>query len=308
MHTSCAMVHRLDWSALQYVLAVADKGSLVTAARELGVNHTTVLRRIRSFEQQIGARLFERRTTGHVLSAAGEELVAAARSMKDTLLEAERRIAGEDLRLEGTVRLTTADTLAQTILPRALASFGAAHPGVRIDLSTTNTMLSLTRRDAEVAVRPSKEAAPAYVGRRVSEIAIALYASPGYLDAMPARSDLGRHRWLGLDESLARTTIARWMTRELGDAPVALRVDSLTALSHVALAGMGVAALPCYLGDTTRGLRRVRGPIAEMATELWVLTHEDLKRTARIRAITDWLVERLSRDRDLLAGRRPLQP
>ena len=97
------------------------------------------------------------------------------------------------------------------------------------------------------------------------------------------------------------------MARELGDVTVALRVDSLTALCHAAIAGMGVAALPCYLGDTMRGLRRVRGPVPEMATELWVLTHEDLKRTARIRALTDWLVERLSRDRDLLVGRRPLR-
>ena len=301
------MAHNVDWGGIQYVLAVADKGSLVTAARELGVNHTTVLRRIRSFEQQIGARLFERRSTGHVLSRAGEELVDAARSMRETLLEAERRIAGEDLRLEGTVRVTTTDTLAHTILPRVLARFGATHPGVRIDLSTTNAMLSLTRRDAEVAVRPSKEAAPSYVGRRVSDVAIALYGAPSYLDAVPARTSLERHRWLALDERLSRTTIARWMTRQLGDAPIVLRVDSLTALCHAARAGMGVAALPCYLGDTTRGLRRVRGPVPEMATELWVLTHEDLKRTARIRALTDWLVEQLSRDRDLLAGRRPLE-
>jgi DNA-binding transcriptional LysR family regulator len=301
------MSHNLDWSGIRYVLAVADRGSLVTAARELGVNHTTVLRRIRSFEQQIGARLFERRSTGHVLSRAGEELVDAARSMRDTLLEAERRIAGEDLRLEGTVRVTTTDTLAHTILPPVLASFGATHPGVRIDLSTTNTMLSLSRRDAEVAVRPSKEAAPSYVGRRVSDVAIALYGSASYLETVPARTDLGRHRWLALDESLSRTTIARWMTRELGDVTIVLRVDSLTALCHAARAGMGVAALPCYLGDTARGLRRVRGPVPEMSTELWVLTHEDLKRTTRIRALTDWLVEQLSRDRDLLAGRRPLK-
>lgn len=298
-------MHILDWSGIQYVLAVADKGSLVTAARQLGVNHTTVLRRIRAFETQLGARLFERRTTGHVLSPAGETLVAAARLMQDTLLETERRIAGTDLRLEGTVRVTTTDTLAHTILPRILAGFGVEHPDVRIDLSTTNTMLSLTRRDAEVAVRPSKESAPSYFGRRVSELAIALYASSSYLERTPARTDLERHRWIALDESLARTTIARWMARAIGAAPIAMRVDSLTALQHAALAGIGVAALPCYLGDSSAGLRRVRGPIAEMATELWVLTHEELRRTTRIRALTDWLVAGLSEERDLLTGRRP---
>jgi molybdate transport repressor ModE-like protein len=300
-------MHNLDWNGIQYVLAVADKGSLVAAARDLGVSHTTVLRRIRAFEERLKARLFERRTTGHVLSPAGEALVAAARSIQETLRDAERRIVGEDLRLEGSVRVTTTDTLFHTVLPRVLAGFGAEHPDVRIDLSTTNAMLNLTRRDAEVAVRPSKEAAPTYLGRRVSEVAFALYASPKYLERTAARTDLGRHRWVALDESLARTTIARWMARELDDAPVAMRVDSLTALCHGAVAGIGVAALPCYLGDGTRGLRRVRGPIPEMATELWVLTHEDLRRTARIRALTDWLVDELSKERELFAGRRPFK-
>ena len=298
------MVHNLDWGGLQFVLAVAERGSLVTAARELGVNHTTVMRRIRQLEGRMGVRLFERRTTGHVLSPAGEALVAAARSMREMLVDAERRIAGEDLRLEGAVRVTTTDTLAHTILPGVLASFGAEHPGVRVDLSTTSSILSLTRRDADVAVRPSKHVAPSYVGRRVSEVAIALYASAAYLERVPARSDLMRHRWIGVDESLASTTVGRWMGRELPGASVVLRVDSLTAACHAAVAGIGVAALPCYLGDTTRGLRRVRGPVPEMATELWVLTHEDLKRVARIRALTDWLVERLAAQRDLIAGRR----
>lgn len=306
MHIGPAFMHSIDWGDLQHFLAVADEGSLVAAARELGVDHTTVLRRLRAFEAQIGATLFERRTTGHVLTPAGEALARAVRTMHETLADAERRIAGEDLRLEGTVRVTTTDTLAHTILPRALARFGAEHPGVRIDLSTTNTMLSLTRRDAEVAVRPSKEALPSYVGRRVAEVAIALYAAPRYLEHERAR-DLERHRWIALDESLARTTIARWMAREVGAAPIAMRVDSVTALCHAAVAGLGVAALPCYLGDLTRGLRRVRGPVAEMATELWVLTHEDLRRTARIRALTDRLVDELGSERDLLAGRRPLK-
>jgi DNA-binding transcriptional LysR family regulator len=300
-------MHNVDWSGLQYILAVAEKGSLTTAARVLGVNHTTVLRRVRMVEAQVGARLFDRRTTGHVLSPSGEALVAAARTMQETLLDAERRIAGKDLRIEGTVRVTTADTLAHTILPRVLASFGFEHPAVRIDLSTSNAMLNLTRRDAEIAIRPSREAAPSYIGRRVSEIAFALYAAPSYLERTPARAELGRHRWLGVDESLSRTTVARWMAKELAGAPVAMRADSLMALFHAAVGGAGVAPLPCYLGDGSRGLRRVRAPIAEMATELWILTHEDVKRMTRIRALADWLVSALTKERALLSGKRGLK-
>jgi DNA-binding transcriptional LysR family regulator len=299
----------MNWADLQFVLAVAEKGSLITAAKELGVNHSTVLRRVRGFEEELGAKLFERRSTGHTLSPAGEELVKTARSMREMLIDTSRRIAGEDLRLEGTVRVTTTDTLAVSVLPKALASFSREHSGVRVDLSTTNQMLSLSRRDAEVAIRPSKEAAASYVGRRVSELAIALYASPTYLDRVAtARTDLDRHVWLGLDESLSRTTIARWMTKTVPNAPVIFRADSVTALFHAAMAGLGVAALPCYLGDTTRSLRRVRtNPIDEMRTELWVLTHEDLKRTARIRTFTEWIARELSKDSDLLEGRRMIR-
>jgi DNA-binding transcriptional LysR family regulator len=301
-------MHNMNWADLQFVLAVAEKGSLITAAKELGVNHSTVLRRVRGFEEELGAKLFERRSTGHSLSPAGEELVKTARSMREMLIDTSRRIAGEDLRLDGTVRVTTTDTLAVSVLPKVLASFSQEHPGVRVDLSTTNQMLSLSRRDAEVAIRPSKQAAASYVGRRVSELAIALYASASYLDRIPARSDLETHVWLGLDESLAGTTIGRWMTKELPNARVVFRVDSVTALFYAAMSGMGVAALPCYLGDTTKSLRRVRStPIDEMRTELWVLTHEDLKRTARIRTFTEWISKGLAKDADLLEGRRPIR-
>jgi len=297
----------VDWGALPFVLALAEKGSLVTAARLLGVNHTTVLRRIRAVEEQLGTQLFERRTTGHILSPAGEKLVASARQMQELFVDAERRIAGEDLRLEGTIRLTTTDTLALTILPGILRAFSAEHSAVRIDMTTTNTMLSLARRDAEVAVRPSKNAAPSYVGRRVSELAMAIYATPRYFDRVPARVELAKHVWLGLDESLAQTTIAKWMARALpSDVTIAMRFDSVMALAHGAASGAGVAALPCYVGDTMPALQRVRaGTIDELATELWILTHEDLRRTARVRAITDALALGLAKERELLEGRRP---
>jgi DNA-binding transcriptional LysR family regulator len=314
MHHSCARMHSLpggdpqDFGDLPFFLAMAEHGSLPAAARALGVNHSTVLRRIRAFETRLGARLFERRTTGHVLTTAGDAFLVTARQMREMLVDAERRIAGEDLRLEGTVRMTTTDTLAHSVLPRVLAGFAVEHPGLRVDLTTANTFLSLSRRDAEVALRPSKEALPSYVGRRVAEIAFALYAAPSYLDRIPARTDLERHVWLGLDESLDRTTIARWMAAEIPRARLALRVDSLTALAHAAAGGVGVAALPCYLGDgpgMSRALRRIRGPVHEMVTELWILTHEDLKRTARIRAVTDWLADHLGKEHDLFVGRRP---
>jgi DNA-binding transcriptional LysR family regulator len=295
-------MHNLSWTDLQHVLAVAEAGSLLGGARALGVNHTTVLRRIASFEHELGVKLFARSPTGYTLTAAGEEIAAAARTMQDTVHAMERKVAGRDLRLTGTVRITTADTLAASILPPVLAAFTRAQPAIALELSTTNAMTNLSKRDADVAVRPTRNPPPNLIGRRVATVAIALYAAPSYLAHAPARRALDKHAWLAPDDSLASTTIWRWFAREVGGTPI-LRGDSLTALARAAVAGLGVCALPCYLADPMPGLSRVRGPIAEMATDLWVLTHEDLRDTARIRALTDHLAAELTARRDVIEGR-----
>ena len=179
------------------------------------------------------------------------------------------------------------------------------HPGVRLELTTTTAMVSLTKRDADLAVRPTRKPPPNLVGRRVSPLAFALYAAPSYLARVPAKRDLARHTWLAPDDSLATTTIARWMARAVPGDQIALRADTLTALAYAAAAGIGVVALPCYLGDSLAQLRRVRGVIPEMASELWVLTHEDLRGTARIRVVNDALVTALVAQQPLFAGQRP---
>lgn len=304
MQSEIAKMHSLDWNDLQYVLAVAEHGSLARAARALGVNHTTVLRRIAVFEDHLGVRLFDRLPAGYAATPAGEELAEVARAMRERVTDVERRLVGQDLRLTGTVRITTTDTLAQSVMPAALARVIAQHPGVELEMTTTTALVSLTRRDADIAVRPSANPLPNLIGRRVASVAFALYAAPSYLAHAPARRDLADHAWIAPDDSLASTTIARWMARTLPAARVALRADTLTAMAHAALGGLGVVALPCYLGDRLAPLRRVRGVIAEMATELWVLTHEDLRATARVRAVTDALVAALTAERDLLQGRR----
>jgi len=292
---------RLEWDDLRYVLAVADAGSLEGAARHLGVNHTTVLRRIGAFEQRLGLRLFERLPTGYVLTAGGEELIAAARHIDDTVTGLARKLAGQDLRLSGPLRITTTDTLMGSILPDILAEFRAAHPGIGIEVAVSNLMFNLTKRDADVAIRPANDPPETLVGRRVAKIAFAIYGSPRYL-ARRKGDDLAAHRWVGPDDSLAATSVARWMRTEVPDSEITLRADSLVALRQAAQAGLGLAALPCYLGDTSPGLVCVRGPIAAMQTALWVLTHQDLRRTARIRAFTEFAADAFVRRRALLEG------
>jgi len=293
----------MEWDDLRYVLAVAEAGSLAGAARALGVNHTTVLRRITAFEATLGLRLFERLPTGYVLTAGGEELITAARTISDTVTTLERRLVGQDLRLSGTVRITTTDTLMATLLPDVLAGFRTEQPGIALEVALANAMANLSRRDADVAIRPSNNPPETLVGRRVAAIAFAIYGSPAYLAEHNPAGDLAGHRWVAPDDNLAATTAAQWMRSELPESEVVLRADSLLALRQSAEAGLGLAALPCYLGDTAPGLVRVRPPVPAMETALWVLPHDDLRHTARIRAFTEFAATALGRHRELLEGR-----
>jgi DNA-binding transcriptional LysR family regulator len=291
----------MEWDDLRFVLAVAEAGSLAGAARRLGVNHTTVLRRIGAFEKRLGVRLFERLPTGYVPTAGGEELIAAARAVDETVTRLERKLAGKDLRLSGVVRVTTTDTLMDSILPDMLRAFRDSHPGIQVEVAISNLMFNLTKREADVAIRPASKPPETLVGRRVAKIAFAIYASPRYLADNP-RQDLPGHRWVVPDDSLAGTAAGKWMRSQFAGSEIALRADSLLALRQAAQAGLGLAPLPCYLGDAAPDLVRVDGPIAEMETSLWILTHADLRHTARIRAFTEFAANALAQRRPLFEG------
>jgi DNA-binding transcriptional LysR family regulator len=294
----------MDWDDLRYVLAVAGAGSLAGAARALGVNHTTVLRRIAAAEKRLGVRLFERLRGGYLPTAAGEELIEAARHIDAAVTDLGRRLAGRDLRLSGVVRVSTVDTLVASLLPEILAAFRERHPGIQVEVAVTNVMANLTRRDADVAIRAANDPHETLVGRRAGTIAFAIYGSRTYLATRRAGTPLDQHRWVAPDDSMAATSIGRWMRTALPEAEVALRADSLVTMRQAAAAGLGVAPLPCYLGDGTDGLVRMHPTIAAMATGLWILTHADLRETARVRAFTAFVAEAFAERRHLLEGTR----
>jgi len=296
---------RIAWDDLRYVLAVAHEGSLAGAARALGVNHTTVLRRVNAFEERLGLRLFDRLSSGYALTPGGEELIDAARHMEDTALALERRLAGQDRRLAGRVRVTTTDTLASSLLPGVLAAFTQRYPRIEVELTISNIVVSLARRGADVAIRPADHQPEALVGRRVSSVAFAIYAGARSNITPSDIAGLSARPWVAPDDSLSETSVARWMRATLPEAAIALRANSLLALRQASAAGLGLAALPCYLADGAPDLVRVHPPIAAMSTALWVLTHEDLRASARVRAFTDFVAVALARNRPLLEGRAP---
>jgi DNA-binding transcriptional LysR family regulator len=305
MQRSYASMHRLDWNDLRYLLAVADHGSLSGAARALSVNHSTVLRRIGRFEDQLAVRLFERLPSGYALTAAGEALADSARQISDTVTSVERRIVGQDLRLSGHVRVATTDTLALFILPAMVARFRAAHPEVQIELAAGNPQADLTRRDADVAVRPTQRPPDHLIGRKICRVAYAPYASHSYLAQHRARTALSKHVWVAPDESMASSVVGSYTQRRLQGAAISFRANSLALLAKAAEAGLGVAMLPCYLGESV-GLTRIRDPLDEVTTDLWLLSHADLRKTARIRALIEFLSETLTEKKALIEGRAKL--
>ena len=295
----------MNWDDLRVVLAIAQEGTLSGAARSLRVTHSTVFRRLGAIEGNLGVRLFERFRDGYSATPAGEAAAALAGRFASEFVALERRLSGQDLRPSGTVRIATTDTIC-TMLMRHVPALRLAHPEIHLEITISNAMANLTRREADVALRPVPGAPETLVGRRIADVAHAIYCSTAYI-ARHRNGDSNSYEWVGLDDTLATTVIGRWMHGNVRDARIAVRVDGLPAARDAARAGMGVALLPCYLGDEDDGLRRLM-PATAVRSVLWLLTHNDLKRTARIRAVMDFLGTALGSERALLEGRRYSSP
>jgi DNA-binding transcriptional LysR family regulator len=290
------MPNPLDWDDLRHFLAIVERGSISGAAALLKVNHSTVLRRIGALEDRLGQRLFDRLPAGYVLTTEGQALAEELRGVREQIETAARRLQGGDAQVRGTVRLTTTDTLLQSLLLPLLATFRTQHPAVQLEVTVNNSFLNLTQREADVAVRGSNQPPENLVGRRVGRIQTALHASQAYLDAIGPGATRADWQWVALDESLAHLEQARWLREHVEPARIALRVDTLVGMADAVAAGLGVGLLLCPLADRRAGLVRLEPPDPRLDTQIWVLTHPDLKAVARIRALTDFLVESLSAD------------
>ena len=301
-HYLCAAMHKtLNWTDLQYVLAVAEKGTLAGAGRALGVSHTTILRRIAAVEETFGVRLFDHLPSGYAVTAAGGEVLAPARELSGAVATLERRLAGRDLRLEGLIRVATLDTLMASLLPRILAAFQAEHPGVELEVSGATALANLSQRDADVAIRVASNPPETLVGRRLASVGMGVCG-----DLPDDVSDWGlqewsARRWVAPSAALAETNIARWMRTALPAANIVFQADSALAMGWAVQAGVGVAALPWYLAPALPGLRwRPLPTPLESPAGLWVLSHRDLRRTPRVRAFTDFVCHELALHRSLI--------
>lgn len=294
-----------DWNDLRLILAIMRNGSLTGAAKDLGVNHSTAFRRLGALEERIGVRLFERMPGGiYAPTAAGGRSAAAAEVVETEMAALDREIAGRDHRLTGRLRVTSSETFAYRLLTGQIAQFRAKQPGIAVELILDNRVLSLSRREADIALRVTRPREGDLYGRKLSDIGWTAYGSPDLLAEGAAWEELLKTGpVIGWEEGTADITAAEWLAREVPPEAIVYRSNSVLNQFHAARAGVGLAVLPCYLGDPEPALTRaVATPLKELTRELWIVTHADLKRTARVRAFFDVVVDGLAGQRSLLAG------
>jgi DNA-binding transcriptional LysR family regulator len=296
----------LSWDDFRYVKAIAERRSLSGAAEALAVNHSTVFRRLAQIEERLGSRLFERNRAGYALTPCGEEMVRLAERMSDDIVAFERKVTGHDLRPYGELRITTNDTLAVHLLPAVLAAFRRTFPEITLDVLVANQPLNLSKRDADIAIRVTERPPEALIGRRVAGIGWAIFG-PATLAGQPfdPLADARRHDWVGFADELAGLKQAKWLRDHAGEDRIVYRASTLLGLAEAAAAEIGLVLLPCFVGAATPELVRLAPPDPQLEASLWLLTHPDLRQTARVRAFMDFAGAEIMKRRHIIEGGEP---
>ena len=294
----------MQWDDLTILLAIGRAGTLSGAAQALKLNHSTVFRRLNRIEEDMGVRFFERLPHGYAMTEAGEAATRAAERIDNEVHGLTRELLGRDLRLQGTIRVTAPEGISLYLLSPLLNRFCARHPEIRIDLAITSSHLELARREADLAVRVTEAPPDASLGRRLCRFAVGFYASREYLDNNP-HGNFNDYDWLITQGSIERLPPTVWNRGTSQQARVGMTSDNSRLLVQAAEAGLGVIPLPCFWGDGQTELVRVVDEPDEMRWDLWILTHPDLRKTARVRALMTFLYEGLQDSIDLIEGNMP---
>ncbi|GAA3920913.1 LysR family transcriptional regulator [Litoribacillus peritrichatus] len=284
----------MNWDDLRFFLALAREGTVSGAGRVLSVKHTTVARRISALEGMLGSRLFDRMPSGYALTQVGENLMPHAVGMEELMNAADREVFGMDAQLRGSLKLAASyDVLNRLITPK-LPLFVNKYPEIDLELISSTDLIDLNSRQADIAVRLSPKPPEYLIGKEVLPLKHGIYASESYLKQGQRKNTvvLWRHE----------KEVPEWLQDHFPDSAVALRVSEIMTMVEAVKNGLGVARMPCYVADAEPGLRRLDLPLTPSNWGVWVLSHADLRSTARVRACRDFLIDVIEQQRDLILG------
>lgn len=283
----------MDWNDLRYVLAVARAGSALRGAELLGVNHTTVLRRLDALEADLGVVLFEKNRTGRTLTDAGRRTVETAERMAAEAQTLASALAAQGRALAGSIRLTTSETLANRLVAPCLREFLDLHPAICVELMIADERLDIARGEADVALRAgSRPEGAGIVARRLPDSGWTIYCSRTYAAqrGLPGcRAEIPGHDIVGMEGRMASVPGWLWLAASAPDAQIRFRSNSLTGLVSYLKADLGLGALPVMIGDHDPELVRCLPPPPEINAEMWLIVREELKAQPHVRTFTDFL-------------------
>lgn len=292
----------LDWNDLRYFLALRRVGSLAGAARTLGVEHSTVSRRLNAIEQALGARLFTRTPDGFVATRAGEEIGPLAEGVEKSIEEIVRRVSGEDDRIAGVVRVTTSEAFTPFLVKR-LQPLRERHPDLIVEVLSGNESLDLSRREADLAVRMAETRQPELKVARIASIGWSLYASKSYVErkGRATTENLAGHDVVAYDATMSGVPGGQWIGANSDGANIVMRGNSLLSVLNAVVVGMGVSVLPCFIAEPEQTLVRLTSEVLG-SRDVWLVLHPDIARIARVRAVIDYVKEVIQAEQVSLAG------
>lgn len=282
----------MNWDDLRFVLALGRSGTLAGAAQSLGVHYTSVARRVEQFEDSLGTRLFDHHPRKQVLTPAGEELMRVAERMENEVFAVDRELLGKDARLSGQLRIATIDTIAM-IHCKDLAEFADLHPAVELELAAELNLHSLSKREADVALRVTKKPPEHLVGRHVATIRFAPFAMPELIERVGAGTPMEAWPWVHWADQRGRPQWKSWRDQTAAGRHRVITVDNGAVFTQMVESGSCAGFLPGATAALNPALQRIGPWQPELDIPLWILTHPDLRHTARIRAFMNFMGPRM---------------
>jgi len=284
---------KFDWNDLQAFLAMARTGRLVVAAKQLGVDHSTLSRRIAGLEAALGVPLFERRPAGFILTPEGERVVADAEKIEATAIRIRARIDDATEGLSGVVRIGTPEGFGTYFLAPRIASLGVAHPELHLELVANPRAFSLSKREADLAVSMNRPAQGRVYANKIVDYSLGLYASQEYCDtheAIRSRDDLPKHRWIGYVEDLVWTEELNYLPQvSAANLNPRIRISNVISQMRALVGHAGVGVLPDFMARNEKGLVRILPGEVRLVRSYWLIAHADTRDLARIRAVSDFI-------------------